>query len=126
MINLDSSQAVGASAEFDYALSGRGSAKAHWRRWFGNRSSVDLAAGPLAIDVFRRGRNGDERVNVHGFTTDVAFTSRQGIGIYASVDHIGVTQSPSAGVHVGARLESGWALAAAGVTAALFAAVWGR
>lgn len=67
---------------------------------------------------------GDQRVSVHGFTADIAFISPQGLGVYAGVDHIGVTQTPSTGFHVGARLESGWAMAAVGVTAALFAVVW--
>jgi hypothetical protein len=125
MVNADSSHSIGASAEYDYSFSGRGSVKAHWRRWLGNRSSFDVAAGPLAVDVFRRGNGGDQRVTVHGFTADIAFISRQGIGVYAGVDHIGVTQTPSAGFHVGARLESWWAMAAGGVTAALFAVVWG-
>jgi hypothetical protein len=123
--NIDSATAIAVSGEFDYALAGRGSAKVHWRRWLANRSSIDLAAGPLAVDAFRPGNGGDERVRLTGVTAEAGFVTRFGLGAVAGVDKVYGAETPGTGVHVGIHAESYWAIAAIAVTGALYAIVWG-
>jgi len=83
-----------------------------------------LAAGPLAVDAFRPGNGGDERVRLTGLTAEAGFF-RYGLGVTAGVDKVYGAQTLGTGVHVGVRAESYWAVAAIAVTGALYAIVWG-
>lgn len=126
MRNVDSVSAVGVSAEFDYAFTGRASLKTHYRRWLVGRTSVDLSAGPLLVDIFETEGRGDTRIRARGATADLAVVERHGLGLFVGADLIEGDHRSSTGLHVGARAEGAAAALAAAVVGGLFAAVWLR
>jgi hypothetical protein len=117
---IDSGTSAGISGEIGYWVAGRFSMKAHVRHWFRNRTSLEAAAGPIAVDIFVPGNGGDERVRAHGATMDVAFIERHGLGFFAGSDIIRGGGRSSTGVHAGLRAESYWALLAGAAVGALY------
>jgi hypothetical protein len=130
MTNVDPTHSLGLSLEFAVASEGnaRWAAKGHWRRWSPNRTSLDVAAGPLVMDFTARDAAACEqcirRERGAGATASVSLIERHGLGAFAGADVARGAGRTSVGLHVGARLEGYSAAIAALAAGAGFAILW--